>query len=83
MAIYNAFIPGAAPAPVVTPKQKINGKGQAATTTERPVPGTMFYGINAANPAAALGAVQAVIGANLSEAASIFLQSNDTRLDHP
>lgn len=76
MALYNVFLPGYHGAPINV--AKVTG----GLTENYPVSGSMFYGVSAASTSAALQLVYGATGANLTEQASAYLQSNDTRVDH-
>lgn len=75
MAVYNVFLPGYSGAGF--DPSKITGG--ARLTTEPPVTGTLFLGVNGASAAAAAAALQAAFPTpNQQGLMHVFLASNDT-----
>lgn len=75
IAVYNIFLPGYLSPTALNPASITGG---ARLTTEPPVQGTLFCGVNGASVAAAAAALQAALPTgNQQGLMHVYLQSND------
>ena len=76
IALFNVFLPGYLSPTALNPAS-ITGGGRL--TTEPPVQGTLFLGVNGASAAAAAAALQAALPTgNQQGLMHVYAQSNDT-----